>query len=416
MKKVAVIGAGVSGLVCAQKLAEQDLKVVVFEKENYLGGLASWYNVDGLNIPRTYHHVLKSDRILLRTIRELGVQTTWRRVKIGLFSGGKTYPMNRPWDLLRLEPLSFTDRIKFGLLVLSAKRAKNLEGVDLKNWVERNASRSVFEKLIAPLISAYFGSAEGISAAYLANRWKTESTSVTGLLGYVDISQIILGLKEKILAQNSEIITDTEVTRIREVGGSFVVEAKDKSFEADYVISTVPAPITAKICEGLPKDLAKELEKIRYKCCICVTYWLKERASDYYWVISLDEKIPFVACFEHANLNPNVGGGVVYVVAYCDLDDKIWQTKDEEIAKYYAEYVPFILKNFKDIKKYRVYRSEWATPVFRTGFKNPPLKTPIKNLYLAGISRIFPDIRSMGPAIKTGLEAGGELLSDMRGR
>ncbi|MDQ1316454.1 MAG: hypothetical protein QG588_101, partial [Candidatus Poribacteria bacterium] len=37
--KIAILGAGISGLSCASILAEKKFDVVVFEKENQIGGL-----------------------------------------------------------------------------------------------------------------------------------------------------------------------------------------------------------------------------------------------------------------------------------------------------------------------------------------------------------------------------------------
>ncbi|RVW28810.1 hypothetical protein CK203_096906 [Vitis vinifera] len=46
--RAAVIGAGVSGLVSAYVLARAGMKVVLYEKENYLGGHAKTVTVDGV--------------------------------------------------------------------------------------------------------------------------------------------------------------------------------------------------------------------------------------------------------------------------------------------------------------------------------------------------------------------------------
>jgi len=48
--KVGVIGGGVSGLVVAYEAARGGAKVVVYEKEDYLGGHAKTVSFDGVDL------------------------------------------------------------------------------------------------------------------------------------------------------------------------------------------------------------------------------------------------------------------------------------------------------------------------------------------------------------------------------
>lgn len=48
--RVAVVGAGISGLASAYVLAKGGVNVVLYEKEDSLGGHAKTVNVDGVDI------------------------------------------------------------------------------------------------------------------------------------------------------------------------------------------------------------------------------------------------------------------------------------------------------------------------------------------------------------------------------
>uniref|UniRef100_A0A3Q7G605 Amine oxidase domain-containing protein n=1 Tax=Solanum lycopersicum TaxID=4081 RepID=A0A3Q7G605_SOLLC len=48
--KVAVVGAGISGLVCAYELAKFGVKVVVYDKQHYLSGHPNIVTVDGVDL------------------------------------------------------------------------------------------------------------------------------------------------------------------------------------------------------------------------------------------------------------------------------------------------------------------------------------------------------------------------------
>jgi protoporphyrinogen oxidase len=413
---VAIIGAGLSGLSCGYQIAKEGLKVKIFEKEPFIGGLASCYNYDGVNIPKTYHHILGSDTPLLQMLKELGLSVEWQKVKVGFHNQDKIYPFNGPLDLLKFKPLPLAERLKLGLLFLSTRRSKSLEDlekVSIQKWIETEVGTEAYQKLIEPLISSYFGSGAEISAAYLANRWRTESKSVTGLLGYLDISEITHRL-EKVILENEGIISrEANIKEIKIEDDHFILKLDHEEYNAKYLVSTVPPSILTSIFKTMPLDCNEELSKVSYMGCICVTYWLSEKVSEYYWINVLDRDYPFVACFEHANLNPQVSGGIVYAISYLNENNIMWKKSDEEIADYFTAYLSKIYGGFKDIKHLEVFRTLWATPVFEVGYKTPPI-TPIKNLYLSGISRIFPDIRSMGPAIRTGIEASNEILKEVK--
>ncbi|KAJ6430245.1 hypothetical protein OIU84_021619 [Salix udensis] len=48
--KVAVVGAGISGLVSAYVLAKAGVEVVLYEKDDYLGGHAKTVTFDGVDL------------------------------------------------------------------------------------------------------------------------------------------------------------------------------------------------------------------------------------------------------------------------------------------------------------------------------------------------------------------------------
>ena len=57
-KEVLVIGAGITGLAAAWKLAESGVSVTVIEKENFVGGLAATIDWDGWKFdfgPHNFH-------------------------------------------------------------------------------------------------------------------------------------------------------------------------------------------------------------------------------------------------------------------------------------------------------------------------------------------------------------------------
>jgi phytoene dehydrogenase-like protein len=61
--KVAVIGAGFTGLTAALRLSEKGHDVIIFEKEDQVGGLAVGFSKKGWgwSLEKHYHHWFAND-------------------------------------------------------------------------------------------------------------------------------------------------------------------------------------------------------------------------------------------------------------------------------------------------------------------------------------------------------------------
>ena len=62
MMRVAIIGAGMSGLACARRLVDAGLSPVVFDKGQGIGGRMATHRVDGLQFDHGAQYVTAQDR------------------------------------------------------------------------------------------------------------------------------------------------------------------------------------------------------------------------------------------------------------------------------------------------------------------------------------------------------------------
>ena len=68
--KIAVIGAGASGLATAYELTKLGFSVEVYEKSNNVGGLAGAVSLSKGRIDSFYHHLFKTDKYILDFLKE----------------------------------------------------------------------------------------------------------------------------------------------------------------------------------------------------------------------------------------------------------------------------------------------------------------------------------------------------------
>ena len=73
--KIAIIGAGASGLSTAYELQKLGFIVDVYEKSNKLGGLAGAINLSKGKIDCFYHHIFKSDKYILDFLKENNIES-----------------------------------------------------------------------------------------------------------------------------------------------------------------------------------------------------------------------------------------------------------------------------------------------------------------------------------------------------
>ena len=280
--RVAVVGAGLCGLVAARRLALDGHGVDVYERWNGLGGQAATLDVGGgLRLERYYHHLFTSDRHIAALYDELGMpdELEWRRSSMAFFVQGRQWAFTTPLDLLRFRPLKPWSRLRMGLAVLRLQRGGDdvgpYEGITARSWITRAMGREAYDTIWGPLLRGKFGDrADDISMAWLWSkltlRRRLEGAEAREeRLGYPRGSweTLFAALREQIEAHGGRVLLDRPAARLsRSPGGGFGVTAAaagsyrrghdPRSFDPDgeperydAVIATVPSDVFAALLD-----------------------------------------------------------------------------------------------------------------------------------------------------------------------
>jgi protoporphyrinogen oxidase len=454
--RVAVLGAGVAGLVCAYRLSQEGHVCDVYERWPGLGGQAATLDVGGGELlERYYHHLFTSDRHIVELYEELGMpeELEWKPSSMAFFVDGRQWAFTTPLDLLRFKPLSAPSRLRMGLAVLMLqKRAREVgpfESITAREWIEKRMGRSPWRKVWGPLLRGKFGTrAEDISMAWLWSKL-TLRRQLEGdeareeKLGYPRHSWELLfdALRDAIVAAGGRVLIDRPAASLRRDpdGGLRVGAGAPGSFRAghdprrfapdggaeeryDAVVATVPSDVfDALLDEDLAAAIGPQylgrLRATEYHTALCLLLELDRRFSPFYWTNIADPELPFVGLVEHTNfIDPARYGGrrFLYVANYLAPGDPLLELDAEQLL---AAYLPGLRKvnpQFSPewIVARWLHREPAAQPIVTVGYHEriPSLQTGVANLVLANTTQIYPEDRGTNYSVRLGTDAARALL------
>jgi protoporphyrinogen oxidase len=454
--RVAVIGAGVAGLVAAYRLGREGHSCDVYERWPGLGGQAATIDVgDDVLVERYYHHLFMSDTHIKDLCDEIGMpdELEWRRSAVAIFAKGESHPFTTPLDVLRFSPMSLLARIRMGLAVVLLqrrhKRVEPFEDMTAKEWIVRNMGRQAYDVVWGPLLRAKFGErrADDISMAWLWSKL-TLRRQIQGeqareeLLGYPrgSFETIFERLAELIAQDGGRVLIDRPATVIARDGEGFLVTpGAEMSFRAghdprafetggeperyDAVLATVPSDVFEHLlAPGLADEVGEDyLSRVRgaeYHTALCLLMEVDRQVTDSYWTNICDPAIPFIGVIEHTNfVEPERYGGrrFMYVANYVEAGDPILDLDMEGLIDAYEDGLRRINPEWSRawIKQSWRFVEPAAQPIVTAGYPSrmPPLRTPVPGLLLANTTQVYPEDRGTNYAVRIGGDAAEALLA-----
>jgi len=439
--RIGIIGGGVAGLTAAYELSKKGHEVAVFEKEMELGGQASTFPIEGTRLEKFYHHLFMSDHHIVRLINELGLspRMRWIDSKVGLFHGDKVYDFVTPLDLLRFTPLSLPNRLWAGLISLYLQRQTNwqkYEGITARDWLRKHAGKSVYDTIWEPLLRSKFGDSYAeVSMTWFWGKMRLRFGSrPKGMqkekLGYMEGSfQLLIDeLEKRIKEMGGEVYTNAPVERVVVEGGratGLKLKAQSSKLKApgehptrnsklktqnfDVIIATVPSFAFTEMVPELPPDYKRKLRRVKYQSALCLVLKMKRPLSHIYWMNISDPTIPFVAAIEHTNYMPTEvynGKHILYLSNYLPLDSLLLSLSKDELLQEYLPHVQRINPEFDLdwVEESWLFRDDAGQPIITCHYSQeiPAHQTPIKGLYLANTTQIYPEDRGMNYSVHLG--------------
>ncbi len=407
----AVLGGGALGLTIALRLAQQGEKVTVYEKEHDPGGLASGFRIDGVWLEKFYHHIFRSDRAIVRMIKELGLdeKLLWPRPKTVILWQDDFHQLDSPTSLLKFTPLSIVDRIRLGAVMAYLKVVPSawLEGKKASEWIRRTMGEGPYRVVWGPMLESKFGPIkEEIAMPWFWARVRDRSSELGYLRG--GFQQFYNRLAEEIGAHGGQLRFCSTVNDVHsEPDGTLVVSSTVGEHRFDRVVSTLPVQLTCRLVSELPQDYRVRYSWGKAYGAHCLILSLNRRLTDSYWTNINDPGYPFMVLVEHTNyMSPEDYGGrhLIYLGNYRPMDDPLLSRSKEEVLGEFTPHLSRINSAFTTdwITESWMFAAPFAQPIVTVDYREhiPPFDTPIPGLYVASMFQVYPHDRGQNYSVE----------------
>jgi protoporphyrinogen oxidase len=452
--RVAIVGAGAGGLSAAFDLAGAGAQVTVFEAADQVGGLAAGFRLPRWewSVEQFYHHWFASDADVLRLAEELGVRArvTFPWPMTAAYHQGGFYVLDGPLTAaipgprvldrlpgagllarglhaLRFPALSLADTLRYGRMGLYLTRTANwrpLEAFRAHEWLLQRSGAHGYQVLWQPLLEGKFGPHyRDVNMAWFWARVKARTprlgTFEGGFQAFLDV------LAERVQARGVQVRLRTPIQRIDPLpDGRLELQVAGGAEVFEHCLVTTSPGLLARLAPGLPEEYLRGLLALRSMGSISLVLALRQRLSTegFYWHnLPKSAGFPFLALVEHTNfVSPARFGGdhIVYCGDYLDPDHESFSLSKDALLERFLPALSRFNPAFEPswVRDSWLFRTPYAQPVpgLYHSRNIPPLETPLRGLWFASMSQVYPWDRGTNFAIRIARQAAARIVADKR--
>lgn len=419
--KIAIIGAGFTGLSAAYILSKQKNTVTVFEKDAHPGGLAIGYKEKSWNwtLEHHYHHWFTNDDHILQLAKQINYQVLIKRPKTGAYVNGSLYQLDSPLALMLFPKLSLIERIRMAAVLAFLRFNPNWQSLEhinanafLTKWMGKRAYGMLWEPQLRNKMGEF---ADDVSLVWFWSRIKKRTPSLAYPKGgFLEFAKALTEVSKK---QGADIRFNAQVTGIKTNTTPSVSyqlgNEKTKTENFDKVIFTLPSMFFAKLASQLPDTYKHKLLQRKFLGATNLLLRLKKPffPDNTYWLSICEKNAPIMVLVEHTHFMDKThydNEHLVYIGNYPRTDSERFTMDAKELLHYYDPFLQKIHPHYeKNIIGYKLFKAPFAQPIIPVNYSKlvPAMETPLKNIYLANIEQVYPWDRGTNYAVELGEKA-----------
>lgn len=393
MKKIAILGAGISGLSAGFFLNNAGIEFKIFEKQGSYGGLAKSYLWHGHYCDFAAHRFFTTSNEVESIILDLVpmVHHT-RRSKLYIKGNWVNDPIN-PIELLKFIPL----KEKIHLVLELLFKANEVETDNFQDFVINKHGKYMFNTFFKPYTEKLFGiKSEQISVLWaknkvrLINPFKNINRRSKKYFSYFyyPIDKGYGLIADKLYDKISENVhLNSQVHQLLKENGKIIgIQYEEggsiNNYYCDAVISTLPLTISSKL---LGLEFNQDFRKVEAVFLLVN----RPKVSDNHWVYFIDDDFAINRMVEFKNLssiNRPADTSVLCAEVTKDVSNPAEKVIDDLIK------VGMITR--EEILDTKVIRKEYGYPVYHIGYEKEVLRVmdrinEVGNFYVLGRSAEF---------------------------
>ncbi|HWO41817.1 MAG TPA: NAD(P)/FAD-dependent oxidoreductase [Candidatus Eisenbacteria bacterium] len=398
--QVVVLGGGPAGLTTAYELTKHNVRPLVIEKYDKVGGLARTENYKGYHFDIGGHRFFTKVEEVNRMWRELLGNEFLRRPRLSrIYYNGKyfDYPLK---PLNALKGLGLFESCLIALSYIRWQIFPHRKEDTFEQWVTNRFGKRLFETFFKTYTEKVWGiPCSELKAEWAAQRIKDLSLrtavlnmffkpkkTIKTLIDAFEYPRLGPGMmwnlvKQRIEERGGEVRLNSDVSVIRRTGNRIesVVLANNghrETVRGNYFISSMPiTEVLKKMDPPPPADILEAANRLNYRDFLTVCLIVKKEhlfPDNWIYIHDPNVKVGRIQNFKNWSpaMVPDLSKTSLGLEYFCTEGDDLWVTPDRELIEMAKRELSRIgLASYEDVEDGCVIRAPKAYPMYDSDYR-----------------------------------------------